>query len=285
LLLCLGGLGACGPAEAPLDDLGPAPVSEETAAAEPAGAPVVTGVAATPPARPVLEQELAYGEFDNRNLQGFLAMPADVAEPQPGILVIHERWGLNENMRTVARRLAAEGYIALAVDLYGGATATTPEQAEALMRTASAEPARILGNLQQGYDYLERYALSPSIGTVGWCFGGGWALQAALQLPPGLDAAVMYYGPVVTDSELLRSLQVPLLGLFGALDTRVPVRDAQLFRNRLNELGKDADIFIYSDADQAFADPSGGNYAPAAAEDAWRRTTEFLAARLRSGLQ
>ncbi len=78
------------------------------------------------PKAPLLEQEVAYGEAQKRNLVGFLAMPRDAAEPLPGIIVIHEWWGLNDEIKAMTRRLAGEGYVALAVDLYGGATATTP---------------------------------------------------------------------------------------------------------------------------------------------------------------
>jgi carboxymethylenebutenolidase len=270
---------ACQPSDTPPDG---ASGVEATAAAHEHDAPVATPLADAAPVRPVLEQTLAYGEYGNRNLEGFLSMPADVAEPQPGLLVIHEWWGLNDNVRAVTRRLAAEGYIALAVDLYGGATATTPAEAQTLMTAALAEPEAIHANLEQAYEYLERYAFSPTIGSIGWCFGGGWSLQAALRLPDRLDAAVMYYGPVVTDPETLQALEAPLLGLFGGLDTTIPVRDVQVFRNLLRELGKDAEVFIYSDANHAFANPSGGNYAPEAAEDAWRRTLDFLATRLRA---
>jgi carboxymethylenebutenolidase len=271
---------ACGPADPPVESADA--LLQDTAAAHRDDAPAASPVATTPPARPVLEQVLAYGELGNRNLEGFLAMPADAAEPLPGILVIHEWWGLNENIRAATRRLAAEGYVALAVDLYDGATAATPQEAQDLMAAAMADPERTLANLQQAYEYLDRYAFSPRVGVLGWCFGGGWSLQAALKLPEGLDAAVMYYGQVVTDRDELRALQVPLLGLFGALDEAIPVRDVQVFRNRLNELEKEAEVYIYTDAEHAFANPSGGNYSAVAAEDAWRRTIDFLGARLQA---
>ncbi len=88
----------------------------------------------------MLEQELAYGEGARSNLVGYLAMPQDAAEPLPGIIVIHEWWGLNDNIKAMTRRLAGEGYVALAVDLYGGATAETPDAAQALMSALLDEP-------------------------------------------------------------------------------------------------------------------------------------------------
>jgi carboxymethylenebutenolidase len=230
----------------------------------------------------VLEQELAYGETEGRNLTGFFAMPADAVEPLPGLLVIHEWWGLNDNIRSMVRRLAAEGYIALAVDLYGGAVAEQPAEAQALMAEIIGDPEGVRDNLRQGYDYLERYAFSPRIGSIGWCLGGRWSLQTALMLPDELDAMVMYYGSVVTDEEILDTLQMPILGFFGEQDRSIPIAEVQEFRNALTRLGKTAEVRIYAGADHAFANPSGGNYSPVAAEDAWNRTLGFLNAHLQT---
>jgi carboxymethylenebutenolidase len=228
-----------------------------------------------------LEQELAYGEAQARNLVGFLAMPGDAIEPLPGIVVIHEWWGLNDNIKAMTRRLAGEGYIALAVDLYGGANAATPEQAQVLMAGLLADPDAARENLRQAYEYLEKYALAPRIGSIGWCLGGGWSLQTALLYPSDLDAMVMYYGQIVTDSNQLATLNVPLLGLFGALDESIPVRDVQNFRSTLTSLGKNAEVLIFSGADHAFANPSGGNYNAVAATQAWDKTLEFLSVNLK----
>ena len=218
---------------------------------------------------PVLEQQLAYGEGARSNLVGYLAMPQDAAEPLPGIIVIHEWWGLNDNIKAMTRRLAGEGYVVLAVDLYGGATAETPEAAQALMSAFLAEPDAARNNLRQAYDYLEKYAFAPRIASIGWCLGGGWSLQTALQYPDALDAMVMYYGQVVTDRDRLATLNMPLLGFFGAEDASIPVRDVQQFRAALNDLGKNAEVLIVPGADHAFANPSGGNYNEQAANEAW----------------
>jgi carboxymethylenebutenolidase len=99
-------------------------------------------------------------------------------------------------------------------------------------------------------------------------------------LPEELDAMVMYYGEVVTDPQLLDPVDVPILGLFGAADELVPLASVQAFRAALSAAGKDAYVHIYSDARHAFANPSGGNFNAAVAEDAWNRTIEFLARHL-----
>ena len=171
----------CGASEEP-------PTSDAAAVAATAAehqhdTPAPTPAAEAAPAVPVLEQELAYGEGARSNLVGYLAMPQDAAEPLPGIIVIHEWWGLNDNIKAMTRRLAGEGYVALAVDLYGGKTAGTPEAAQALMSDLFAEPEAAQNNLRQAYDYLEKYAFAPRIASIGWCLGGGWSLQTALLYP------------------------------------------------------------------------------------------------------
>lgn len=275
-------LGACDRG-ADVDPVAPAPSVEATAAEHAHDTPVPTPLVATEPAVPLLEQELAYGEANRRNLVGYLAMPADAAEPLPGIVVIHEWWGLNDNIKAMTRQLAAEGYVALAVDLYGGEVATETARAEALMAGVLADADAVQSNLRQAYDYLEKYALAPRIGSIGWCLGGAFSLQAALLLPDRLDAMVMYYGQVVTDRERLAMLSMPILGLFAELDQSIPVRDVRTFRTTLNQLGKDAEVLIYSDVDHAFANPSGGNYDPEKAAEAWAATLAFFDRHLQGG--
>jgi carboxymethylenebutenolidase len=224
----------------------------------------------------LLEQELAYGETGSSNLIGYLAMPADAIEPLPGVIVIHEWWGLNDNVKAMTRRLAAEGFVALAVDLYSGVTATTSAEAEEMMIEVMASPDAAVANMRQAYEYLDKYAFAPSVASIGWCLGGTWSLRTALALPDALDAMVMFYGEVVTDPEQLQQLDLPILGLFAELDESIPAREVALSQRRLAELGKQSDIVVYPGVGHAFANPSGGTYDQASAEDAWRRTIEFL---------
>lgn len=275
LVACCGlALLACDSAPAPGPDVDE--VVAATAAEHVGDEPSPTPLAAAQPARPVLEQTLAYGEAEGSNLVGYLAMPEDAAEPLPGLIVIHEWWGLNDNVKSMTRQLAAEGYVALAVDLYAGQTAADASQAQALMTRTMTEREAALANIRQAYEYLDRYAFAPNVGVIGWCLGGGLSLQAALTLPEEIDAVVMYYGQVVTDPDRLSPLQMPLLGLFGAEDASIPVRDVQRFRTALRDLGKRAEVLIYSGVGHAFANPSGGSYDAGRAEEAWRKTLEFL---------
>lgn len=235
-----------------------------------------------PSERPVAEivtQKVVYATVDGREVAGYLAYPADRPTGLPGLIVIHEWWGLNENVETMARMLAGPGYTALAVDLYGGKVATAAEGARTLMERVDEADAK--SNLRQAHDYLERERKAPKIGVIGWCFGGGWSLQTALLLPDQIDAAVIYYGQLVTDRDRLATLEIPILGLFGADDQGIPVAGVREFEAALKALGKDADIRVYDGAGHAFANPSGTRYQPDAAKDAWDRTLAFFAKNLK----
>jgi carboxymethylenebutenolidase len=238
--------------------------------------------AEAPPKAPLLEQEVAYGEAQKRNLVGFLAMPGDAAEPLPGLIVIHEWWGLNDNIKAMTRKLASEGYVALAVDLYNGAKADTPEKAQPLMAAVVGDQEAARSNLKQAYDYLDKYALAPRIGSVGWSLGGGWSLQTALMLPDHLRAMVMYYGPITGSQSELSTLQMPVLGFFAGLDESIPIPDVLLFRTTLLKLGKPAEIIIYPKAQSGFANPDRGAYDEQATAESWQKTLAFLAENLKA---
>ncbi|WAL58096.1 dienelactone hydrolase family protein [Thermocoleostomius sinensis] len=239
--------------------------------------PVASPALAFAPTVPVTSEEVTYGMVDGRPVMGYLARPTDAAEPLPGLIVIHEWWGLNDNIRMMTDRLAGEGYTALAVDLYGGQVAEAPEQARQLTQAALQTPQTLQENLRQAYQYLETEQQAPKIASIGWCFGGSWSLNTALQLPDQLAAAVIYYGgQLVTDPEQLQSLQMPILGVFGELDDNPSPETVYEFKAALDSLGKSAEIYIYEGADHAFANPSGTRYNPEVAEDAWQRTIAFL---------
>jgi len=193
------------------------------------------------------------------------------------VIVIHEWWGLNENIEAMTRKLAAEGYTALAVDLYEGQVAQTPEQAKTIMLNALQQAPRLEGNLRQAHQYLQKERNAPKVASLGWCFGGTWSLRTALLLPEQLDAAVIYYGGnLETDPAQLKTLSMPILGIFGALDSNPTPETVEIFEQTLKQLGKSAEIYLYPNADHAFANPSGTRYNPEAAEDAWQKTIMFL---------
>ena len=219
-----------------------------------------------------------YADLDGTTISGHLARPAD-SEPTAGIIVIHEWWGLNDNVRAMAGRLAGEGYAALAVDLYEGEVAEDRDGAMRLMRGAAESRDRLLENLRQAHAFLAA-AGATRIGVIGWCFGGGWSLQTGMTLGDAIDATVIYYGRLETETAALAPLTSPVLGIFGGEDRGIPVEGVRQFEAALAELGKEASIHVYEGAHHAFANPSGTRYDAEAAEDAWHKTLEFFSAHL-----
>ncbi len=242
--------------------------------------PVASPAAETQPAVVVVTEEVVYAELDGKKITGFLARPEN-SEGLPGLIIIHEWWGLNDNVRAMAGRFAAEGYVALAVDLYEGEVGEDREGAARLARAARDRAQRVEENLRQARGYLDQQLGVPRIGVIGWCFGGGWSLRTALALGDGIDATVIYYGRLLTDPAELEPLTSPVLGIFGSLDQGIPVETVREFESALDSLGKEAAIHVYEGANHAFANPSGTRYNAKAAEDAWEKTIAFFAQNLR----
>jgi len=228
------------------------------------------------PGRDVTAERLAYAEVDDELVYGHFAFPSDMIEPLPAVIMIHEWWGLNDNIRAMAERLAAAGYIVLAVDLFGGEAATTPGAARQLMMRAVENSDSVTSNLEQAYAFVTDTAGAPRVASLGWCFGGGWSLNTALLFPQDLDAAVIYYGQVTDNESRLAPLEVPILGLFGSEDTGIKLESVRRFEDALGRLGKEYEIQVYEGAGHAFANPSGNNFNAEYAEDAWNRTLDFL---------
>ncbi|NEP45486.1 MAG: dienelactone hydrolase family protein [Okeania sp. SIO2H7] len=239
--------------------------------------PAATPLVAIAPKVPVEGQTVTYGSYDGQSFTGYLARPQGQTGPLPALIVIHEWWGLNDNIKAMTDRLAGEGYTALAVDLYGGEVAEAPEKAAQLKQAAEDRPQILEVNLRQAYQYLEEQQQAPKIASIGWCFGGTMSFKTALLFPQELDASVIYYGSgIETYPALLEPLQMPILGIFGELDSNPPPEKAAEFQGVLTSLNKSAEIYIYEDANHAFANPSGTRYNAEAAEDAWEKTTAFL---------
>jgi carboxymethylenebutenolidase len=212
--------------------------------------------------------------FENAN--GYLVQP-DADGNFPGIIMIHEFWGLNENIKDMAEKLASHGYVVFAVDLYDGQVAATSDEARQLM--GSFEQQQYTNNMNSAVAYLEENFEPQLIGSIGWCFGGGQSLNLALNNDK-IDATVIYYGQLVTDKEELSKINWPILGIFAALDQGIPPEKVNEFKTTLDELEIQNEIHIYPDVNHAFANPSGDRYAPDAAKDAWEKTLSFFDANL-----
>ena len=218
-------------------------------------------------------EEVQYATVNGQEITGYLAKAEGDTEA-PGIIVVHEWWGLNDNIRMMTDKLAGEGYTALAVDLYNGKVAESSDSAGTYARSVNDEKA--LDNLTQAYNFLSEQQGAENIGVIGWCFGGAWSLQTALAHPKKVDATIIYYGRLVTETDQLQTLQMPVLGIFGEEDDGIPVKQVKEFESALNEAEVSNDIHIYEGADHAFANPSGTRYNKEAAEDAWQKTLQFL---------
>jgi carboxymethylenebutenolidase len=218
----------------------------------------------------------------DETVQGVLYTPSGPG-PFPALIVIHEFWGLNDWVKEQASKLADQGYEALAIDLYRGKVATNPDVAHQLMRGLPEDRAK--RDLHAAFEFLQSQpnVKKDRIGAIGWCMGGGYALDVALQ-EPTLAADVINYGHLATDPDALKKINAPILGLFGAQDQGIPPADVNKFAETLQKMGKKIDIKIYEDAGHAFENPDNKNppgYRPDDAADAWKRTVAFLADNLK----
>jgi len=224
-------------------------------------------------------KDVSYKSGDE-TVKGILYTPEGKG-PFPGIVVVHEFWGLNDWVKEQAAKLAGEGYAALAIDLYRGKVATTPDEAHEIMRGVPEDRAK--RDLEAAYQFLasQPNVKKDRIGAIGWCMGGGYALDLALE-EPKLAADVINYGHLATDPAAISKINAPILGLFGALDRGITPDDVKAFGAALGKAGKKIDVTIYPDAGHAFENPNNKDgYRGADAADAWNKTVNFLASTLK----
>ena len=216
----------------------------------------------------------------DETVQATLYTPAGKG-PFPAVIVIHEWWGLNDWVKDQAAKLSGEGYVALAIDLYRGKVATTPDEAHEIMRGVPEDRAK--RDLHAAFEFLasQGNVKKDRIGAIGWCMGGGYSLDVALQ-EPTLAADVINYGHLATDPEALKKINAPILGSFGGRDRGITPDDVHKFEAALKQLGKKVDIKIYDDAGHAFENSNNKDgYRAADAADAWKRAVDFLAMNLK----
>lgn len=209
---------------------------------------------------------------DGLQVSAALAMPEN--KNAPTVLLIHEWWGLNDQIKAVAAELANMGYIALAVDLYNGEAADSPEGARALMKAVDPESAT--KTLSMWINWLRNHESgNGKVATMGWCFGGGWSLNASIATP--VDATIIYYGRVTKPASDLQNLSGPVMGHFGTQDKSINQEMVDGFQTAMGEAGKSDSLTVHwYDANHAFANPTGSRYDAEDAATAWDRTTEFL---------
>ena len=214
----------------------------------------------------------------DETVQGVLYTPAGKG-PFPALIVIHEWWGLNDWIKDQGSKLADQGYESLAVDLYRGKVATTPDMAHELMRGVPEDRAK--RDLHAAFEFLQSQpsVKKDRIGASGWCMGGEQSLLLSLA-DPRVKATAIFYGPLVTDPDRLKSLQGPVLGIFGNDDKGPSPTDVEKFRQGLSAAGKtDVTIYQYDGVGHAFASPSAdklGLYNPDKAQEAWAKCWQWL---------
>ncbi len=219
-------------------------------------------------------KEVSYKSGDE-TVSGMLYIPTG-SGPFPGIVVIHEYWGLNDWVKEQASKLADQGYAALAIDLYRGKVADNPDVAHELMRGVPED--RAARDLHAAVEFLRAQpsVKKDRIASIGWCMGGGYSLNVALT-EPTLTAAVINYGHLATDPASIQKIHAAILGNFGGKDQGIPPADVKKFEEELKKQGKKADIKIYPEAGHAFENPNNkAGYRAADTADAWQRTVHFL---------
>jgi len=196
--------------------------------------------------------------------------------PFPALVVIHEWWGLNDWVKQQASDLADQGYVALAIDLYRGQVATTPDEAHQIMRGVPEDRAN--RDLLAATAYLRSLptVYPKRVGAIGWCMGGGYALDLAIA-DPKLKVAVINYGHLASDKTTLKKIHAQILGIFGGQDKGISVADVHKFETEMNALDKKVEIQIFFDAGHGFENPNNQEgYRAEDAASAQKITDDFL---------
>jgi carboxymethylenebutenolidase len=221
------------------------------------------------------EEMVKFGKGEEAS--GFLVTPEGKG-PSPAVVVIQEWWGLDDWVEDQARKLAKEGYVALAVDLYRGKAPDKQEEAHQLMMGLPEE--RGVADLKAAVDFLaaRKDVQADAVGVVGWCMGGKYALKLASE-DPRIDAVVSYYGLPPTDEAAIAKIKAPVLGNYGGDDKGPSPDQAKAFATALEKAGNKAvDMKVYEGAGHAFANENNPwkGYRAEAAKDAWARTVAFF---------
>lgn len=219
------------------------------------------------------------------------AMPAFVAravdgKPAPTVLVIMEAFGLNPHIKDVARRIAAEGYTALAPDVYWrggpGRTAGYDELPKAIGMMQGLKDQDVATDVGSAIAWLEKqpFVRADRIGITGFCMGGRVSFEIAAELPDKVKAAAPFYGGGI-NADKAHKVKAPMLAFFGEEDPFIPLESVDALRKELQKHGKQAEVIVYPKAPHGFFCNERDSYRPEAAKDAWERLKTFLATHLK----
>ena len=216
-------------------------------------------------------------EANGGKANGYLAEPEGEG---PGVVVLHEWWGLDDNVRGIVDRFAQEGFVALAPDLYHGETTEEPSEAEKKLMALNMDEAvkEMRGAVNK---VLENPKCNGKVGSVGFCLGGGLSIWAA-SVTPEIGAAVTYYYVLPHGKPDFSKIDAPVLGHFGTEDEYISEEDAKALQSELQEAGVEATFEFYEGAGHAFAGEHNriGTYDKGHAKKAWDKTVSFFKEKL-----
>ncbi len=195
----------------------------------------------------------------------------------PGVLVIQEWWGLNDHIKSIVDRFAAEGFVALAPDLYHGKKTTEPDGAGKLMMAMNIDEAS--KDMSGAIDELQKRSGRTKVGAIGFCMGGGLALVVTCKRPDAVAAAAPFYGLIPWESTQpdWSAMTAKVEGHYAADDHSFPPDKAEELQTKLRSLGKDATLFVYPEVDHAFFNDTRPEvYDEATATIAWARVLDLF---------
>ncbi|MEZ0003299.1 dienelactone hydrolase family protein [Sinorhizobium fredii] len=223
-------------------------------------------------------EDITYPGADGE-MKGYLVKPANASGELPAVIVIHENRGLNPHIKDVARRVALDGFVALAPDFLSPDGGTPSDEDKAREMISALDAGVTSANAVATVTFLHGHAESTgNVGAIGFCWGGGMVNRLAVN-SPDLKAGVAYYGSQ-PKAEDVPKIKAAMLLHYAGLDERINA-GIDAYRKALTENGKDATIYVYDGVNHAFNnDTSAARYDKAAAELAWGRTIEFLKTKL-----
>ena len=250
----------------------------------------VTALAAVAAEAKVVTKSIAY-DHDGQKLQGYLAWDDAKAGPRPGVLVIHEWWGLNDYTKMRTRQLAEMGYVAFAADMYGdGKTTRDPNEAQAWASAVSSPPGMLAARSKAGLDVMRKEKVTDveRMAAIGFCFGGTTVLQLAYAGVPLKGVVTFHGGLVVPDEQQARKIRAPIVILHGAEDTFVKPETIDGMRKALDAAKVDWFMVSYAQAVHAFTNPDadsfkipGIGYNEKAAKRSWDEMARFFQVQLK----
>jgi carboxymethylenebutenolidase len=210
---------------------------------------------------------------------GYLAVPDSGGGP--GVVVLQEWWGLEDHIKDICNRLAGAGFVALAPDFYRGDTTEEPDEAQQKMMAMSMDQAEV--DMRGAVDFVANHesSVGDSVGSIGFCLGGGLSAWAASE-NQRIGAAVIYYYVMPHGKPDFSKIEAPVLGHFGTADEFVSVDDAEQLKSEMEDAGVNVDFEFYEGAGHAFFNDTNrlGTYDKEAADRSWQRSTDFLSSNL-----